>query len=78
MRQLALLSLFFSWDAFAIAPECPLYPNKHVCLLSVEENYKNFLEFIDEEYLDPKEEIIEAANDIKHFESLACHKTCLN
>ena len=78
MRILTLLIVFSSVDAFAIAPECPLYSNKRDCLQSVEENYKNFLDFIEEEYNDPREEMIQAARDIKHHESLACQKTCLN
>jgi len=70
--------LFSSTTAFANAPECPLYSTKRECLASVEENYKKFLDFIEEEYDSPKETLIDAANDIKKYESLACQKTCLN
>jgi hypothetical protein len=70
--------LFSSLNAFASAPECPLYSTKQECLMSVEENYKNFLDFIEKEYDSPQDTLIEAANDIKKYESLACQKTCLN
>lgn len=70
--------LFSSLNAFASAPECPLYSTKRECLASVEENYKNFLDFIEKEYDSPQDTLIEAANDIKKYESLACQKTCLN
>ncbi len=70
--------LFSGMNAFASAPECPLYSTKRECLASVEENYRKFLDFIEEEYDSPKDTLIEAANDIKKYESLACQKTCLN
>lgn len=73
-----LIFLFSSLNVFASAPECPLYPTKRECLASVEENYKKFLDFIEEEYDSPKDTLIEAANDIKKYESLACQKTCIN
>ena len=73
-----LFFLFFNLNAFASAPECPLYSTKRECLASVEENYRKFLNFIDEEYESPKDILIEAANDIKKYESFACQKTCLN
>jgi hypothetical protein len=76
MRNLFLLVLLLSTQVFAKAPECPLYASKEDCLESVEENYRRFLEFIEEE--DAKEQMIEAALSIKHFESLACQKTCVN
>jgi len=76
MRNLFILVLLLSTEVFAKAPECPLYPNKRLCLDSVEENYQRFLEFLDEE--EEKEKMIEAAVSIKHFESLACQKTCIN
>jgi len=79
MRILILLILFMPLQAFAKAPECPAYSNKRDCLHSVDENYQNYFDFIDEEYPeDKKSELIKAANDIKFFESLACQKTCLN
>jgi hypothetical protein len=73
-----IIFLFSAVNAFARAPECPLYSTKKECLASVEENYKNFLDFIEEEYDPPQEKLIEAANDIKKYETLACQKTCLN
>lgn len=73
-----IIFLFSATSAFAKAPECPLYSIKKECLASVEENYKNFLDFIEEEYDSPQEKLIEAANDIKKYETLACQKTCLN
>ena len=79
MRILFLLILLIPLQAFAEAPECPEYANKYQCLQSVEENYKRFLDFIDDEYVPKEEEIlIQAALDIKHYEGLACQKTCLN
>jgi hypothetical protein len=69
----------------AKAPECPLYNNKHACLLSVESNHKRYIDFInqttdEEDPADPfeKEKLIQASLDIKKYESLACQKTCLD
>ena len=76
MRLLTFLILLMPLQVFAIAPECPGHLNKHNCLQSVEENYKNFLDFIEE--AEEKDKLIQAANDVKHYESLACQKTCLN
>lgn len=78
MRKIMLLTLFMPLQAFANPPECPIYANTYDCLQSVEENYKSYIDFIDEEYNSPKEELIEAANTIKKYEALACQKTCLN
>jgi len=79
MRMLIFLTLVMSLDAFAKPPECPMHPNKRECLSSVEENYKNLLDFIEQEIKEEsKVELIEAANHVKHYESLACQKTCLN
>jgi len=78
MRILSLLILLFPAQAFAAAPECPIYSNKKNCLQSVDENYQDLLDFIDKEYIDEKDDLIQAAVDVKHFESLACQKTCLN
>lgn len=78
MWKLLFLTLFMPFQAFATPSECPLYANKQDCLQSVENNYKTYLDFLDEEYNSPKDELIEAANSIRHFESLACQKTCLN
>jgi hypothetical protein len=77
MRNLIWLLLLLPVDVFAKAPECPLYENKMKCLSSVEDNYKNFLDFINEEDED-KDKLIQAAVDIKHYETLACQKTCVN
>ena len=77
MRKFIWILLLLPLDVLAKAPECPLYQNKMQCLTSVEENYKNFLDFIDEED-DDKDKLIQAATDIKHYEALACQKTCLN
>jgi hypothetical protein len=65
---------------FATAPECPGYKTKKDCLAIVDDNFRNFLDFIDEteeDNLDKKQELIQASLDIKKFETLACHKTCL-
>lgn len=81
MRTLILFIFLMPTCVFAEAPECPIYANKSLCLQSVEENYKNFLDFLNEEDIEDKnqkDELIQAANDTKHFESLACQKTCLN
>ena len=78
MRTLILLILLMPLQVFANPPECPGYSNKHDCLRSVNENYEQFLDFINKEYSDGEEELIQAANDIKHYESLACQKTCWN
>ena len=78
MRTFILLILFMPGYVFAMAPECPLYSNKHNCLQSVEENYDKLLDFIKEGYSEDNDELIQAAGDTKHFESLACQKTCLN
>jgi len=78
MKVVIFLISLMTAPAFAKAPECPLFPDRKTCLRSTEENYKNFLDFIEEEYNDPKDELIQAAVDIKHFETLACEKTCLN
>ncbi len=75
MRILLFLCVLIPAEVLAKAPECPLHENKKLCLESVEENYRKFLEFLDEE--EAKEQLIEAANSTKHFESLACQKTCL-
>jgi len=77
---LCLLLVLIPFQASAKAPECPLYSNKQACLTAVQESHQNYMDFLYEEY--PKEErppeLIQAANDIKHFEMLACQKTCLN
>lgn len=79
MSRLTFLFLFIPLQVFAKAPECPLYNNKHECLLSVEENYINSLDFINKEYEEKSQpEWIDAANDVKFYEALACQKTCLN
>lgn len=79
MRKLLFLFLLIPFQVMAEAPECPIFPNKQECLKSVAENYNNLLDFIDGEYpqeLEP--DLIQAANDIKTYESLACQKTCFN
>lgn len=81
MRKYLILILFMPAQTFAKAPECPLYNNKYECLQSVESNYNNFLDFLNETTdEDPiaKEKLIEASFDIKKYETLACHKTCLD
>jgi len=80
MRALALLVLLIPCQALAKAPECPVFSTKHECFKSVEDNYQKFLDY----YLGPEEDeekknkLILAATDIKHFETLACSKTCAN
>ena len=81
MRTLAFIIILISvpMELMAKAPECPLFENRTLCLASVEENYKQFLDFIEDEYGDPgADDMLQAAADIKHFETLACEKTCLN
>lgn len=64
--------------ASAQAPECPIFPNKTDCLKSVAQNYEGLIDFINRDLPNEKEqEMIRAAQDIKHFESQACEKTCL-
>lgn len=70
--------LFSALNAFASPPECPLYSTKRECLASVEENFRSLLDFIEKEYIPPQEQLVEAANEIKKYESLACQKTCMN
>lgn len=80
MRTLILLILLMPTSVFAKAPECPLYSNKSSCIKSVEKNYENFLELLkeEEEETNDKDKLIQAAVDVKYFETLACQKTCLN
>lgn len=79
MRILCLLIILLPIAAGANAPECPFYPNKKACLSAVDETYKNYLDYLKEEYTDEKPpELIQAASDIRHYEGLACQKTCLN
>lgn len=79
MRMLFLLILLIPGQVFARAPECPLFSNKRDCLEDVDKDYKDLLEYIEKEYdKEGQEEMIQAAVDIRHFESLACAKTCLN
>jgi hypothetical protein len=82
MRNLILLTFVMSLQAFAKPPECPIHPNKRECLQSVDQNFHDLLDFLEEEYNNEnkaeKIEMIDAANDIKYYESLACQKTCLN
>ncbi len=79
MRTLLLLTFIMSLQTFAMAPECPQYANKYDCLKSAEDNFEQLLDFIKEEYKEEsKIQLIEAANDVKRYEKLACQKTCLN
>ena len=79
MRFLTLLMILMPLQAMAKAPECPLYPNKYECLTAVEETYKNYMDFLKDEYIDePQVELFEAANTVRYYENLACQKTCLN
>ena len=82
MRKFLILILFMSEQTFAKPPECPIYNNKQACLLSVESNYNNFHDFIneitDEEDQGEREKLIQASLDIKKHESLSCQKTCFN
>lgn len=82
MRKFFILIILISEPAFAKPPECPIYNNKQQCLRSVESNYKNFLDFInenaDEEDPVERDNLIQASLDIKKYESLACQKTCLD
>ena len=80
MRKYLILTLLMQVQAFAKAPECPMYNTKQECLLSVQQNYDNFLDFIKEnaDDDDEKNQLIQASLDIKKYESLACQKTCLD
>jgi hypothetical protein len=87
MGKYMILILLMSEQVFATPPECPLFKNKNECLISVESNYNRYLDFInentindstDEEDILEKDRLIQASLDIKKYESLACHKTCLN
>ena len=82
MGKYLLLILLMPVQGFAAVPECPIQKDKQSCLQIVDSNFKNFLEFInentDEENLIEREKMIEASFDIKKYESLACQKTCLN
>ncbi len=80
MKILRYLIVLLPLQAMAKAPECPLYSNKKLCLAAVDESYKNYLDYLKDEYTDETRptELIQAANDVKHYERLACQKTCLN
>lgn len=81
MRTCLILLFMIPTYTFAVAPECPGYKTKKECLASVDNNFRNFLDFIDdteEDDLDRKQELIQASLDIKKFEARACHRTCLN
>lgn len=79
---LTLTTLILSHQAGAEAPEapeCPAYANRQDCLASTDENLQNILQLIDDEDNGAdKDRLILAAHDVKHFESQACLKTCLN
>jgi hypothetical protein len=64
MRKLILLLLLLPFSVQA--------------LKSVMENYEGLIDFIQRESQEKEPEMIQAANDIKRYESLACKKTCLN
>ncbi len=78
MYILAFLILFLPFQAVAKAPECPGYGSKKDCLKAVGQNYDELLDFI--EYTDPEkqEDQLILARNVKHYEALACNKTCLN
>ena len=80
MGKYLILILLIPVQSLAEAPECPFYQNKQECLRSVESNYKNFLDFIneatDEEEPVERDRLIQASLDIKKYEGLACQKTC--
>jgi len=78
MRNLIWLLLLLPVNVFAKAPECPAYSTKKECLRSVDDNFNSLFEFLNEEEGDFKKKLIQAAADIKYYETLACHKTCVN
>lgn len=81
MRKFFILILCLPINAFALAPECPIFKNKKECLQSVQENFENLFKDILEESREnekKKEELIQASLDIKKYETLACERTCLN
>lgn len=80
MRTLICLTFLMSLQVFAEAPECPLYASQYDCLWTVDKNFDQILDYIKEEYFEGEGqgELIEAAKDVKHYEKLACLKTCLN
>lgn len=77
-----LFSILMATQTYANPPECPLYKDKGECLRSVESNYNNFLDFInqstDDEDANERDKLLQASLDIKKYESLACQRTCLN
>ena len=77
MRTLTFLIFLIPYQALAKAPECPGYATRQECLNSVEDNYQKFLDFIGYEEKE-EDQLILVARDIKHYENLACKKTCLN
>ena len=77
MQILAFLILLFPFSVLAKAPECPGFANRKDCLMSVEDNYQKYLDFMRYEEKD-EDQLLLVARDIKHFESLACKKTCVN
>lgn len=82
LYPLIILMAGMSGKTFAQPPECPIFKNKQECMHSVESNYKKYLDFIDnstdEEDPAERERMLQASVDIKKYESLACHKTCLD
>jgi hypothetical protein len=66
--------------ALAKPTECPTYKNKRECLLAVDENFQQLLDFLEgyEEDPEQKSRLIDASLDTKKYESLACEKTCFN
>ena len=81
MGKYLILMLLFPVQTFAEAPECPIQKNKRSCIASVEKNYYDGLEFIEEntnKENPERDELIRATLDIKKYETLACQKTCLN
>lgn len=84
MRFMAFLVTFLCWYSLeASPPECPTYKNRLECLRSVDENYLQRMDILDEggvvfEEDEFTKDLLIAANDIRHFETQACHRTCVN
>ncbi len=57
--------------------ECPLAPSKEICLQAADETYQHGLEYLKEEGLTENEVLLDALNDVRQFEAIACQKTCL-
>lgn len=78
------ISLLFAQQLIADVPECPAQPTREKCLHLAQTNYIDRLKFLEEDngYQfvgdDRADNFLMAANDVRHFETQSCHKTCVN